>query len=105
MVAGVTANVRFLRENLPQSKILLLGIFPRGTKDSKVRADVTKVNRDIAKPDDGKHVFFLDIGAKFLEPDGTLSQSVMPDLLHPDPSSYLTRADAIKEPLAKLLKP
>src|SRR5690349_10197935 len=37
-IAGVQAVVRELREKLPGSKILLLGIFPRGTLDDPQRA-------------------------------------------------------------------
>lgn len=101
---GIEANVRYLREQLPDAKILLLAVFPRGEKDSKFRADVAEVNRQIAKLGDNQHVFFLDIGPKFLEPDGTLSKEIMPDLLHPNAKGYAIWAEAIKEPLANLLK-
>lgn len=101
---GVEANVRYLRQQLPDAKILLLAIFPRGEKDSKERADVAEVNRNIAKLADGQHVFFLDLGPKFLEPDGTLPKSLMPDLLHPNAKGYEIWAEAIKEPLAELVK-
>ncbi len=101
---GIEANVRYLREQLPDAKILLLAIFPRGEKDSKARADVAEVNGLIAKLGDNQHVFFMDIGPKFLEPDGTLSKEIMPDLLHPNAQGYTIWADAIREPLANLLK-
>lgn len=101
---GIEANVRYLRERLPDAKILLLAIFPRGEKDSKFRADVAEVNNLIAKLGDNQHVFFMDIGPKFLEPDGTLSKDIMPDLLHPNAKGYTIWAETIKEPLANLLK-
>lgn len=104
IVDGVEANVRYLREQLPDAKILLLAIFPRGEKDSKERSDVAEVNRGLAKFHDGQHVFFLDIGPKFLEPDGTLPKALMPDLLHPNAKGYEIWAEAIREPLAKLLE-
>ena len=53
---------------------------------------------------DGKQVFFLDIGAKFLEADGSLSKNIMPDFLHLSPAGYQIWADAIQEKLAELLK-
>ncbi len=102
VAAGIEANVRYLQERLPEAKILLLAIFPRGAKDSKVRADVTEVNRQIATLHDGKQVHFLDIGEKFLEPDGTLPEDIMPDLLHPNAKGYAIWAEAIKEPLRRL---
>ena len=103
-IAGVKAVVADIRSRLPESKLLLLAIFPRDTKDSPVRAQVQEVNRAIAPLDDGVWIHYLDIGPKFLEPDGTLSRDVMPDLLHPNARGYQIWADAIREPLAQLLK-
>lgn len=101
---GVTAVVQELRAALPETKILLLAIFPRGEKDSPERAEVKEVNATIAKLDDGKFVRYLDIGPKFLWPDGTLSKDIMPDLLHPSEIGYAIWAAAIKTPLAEMLK-
>ena len=46
------------------------------------------MNAIIAKLNDGEHVFFLDIGAKFMEPDGSLTREIMPDFLHLSPKGY-----------------
>ena len=32
--------------------------------------------------------FYLDIGAKFLQPDGSISKDIMPDFLHPNDAGY-----------------
>lgn len=104
-IAGVTAVVKELRAKLPSSKILLLAVFPRGDKDSVSRKQVNAVNEGIAKLHDGKAVTYLDINQRFLYPDGTLPKEIMPDLLHPNEVGYAIWADAIKEPLAALLKP
>ncbi len=50
-------------------------------------------NERIAKLADDQHVFYLDIGPKFLDPDGTLSKEIMPDLLHPNAKGYEIWAD------------
>jgi len=104
VIAGVTAVVREIRARLPRSRILLLGIFPRGKKSDPRRAQVAEVNAAIATLDDGSHIHFLDIGASFLEPDGTLPASIMPDLLHPNEKGYQIWAEAIQGPLNALLK-
>jgi lysophospholipase L1-like esterase len=101
---GVTAVVAGLRAKLPAAKILLLAIFPRGEKGDPIRDQIKDINTALARLDDGKFVYFLDIGPKFLEPDGTLSKEIMPDLLHPSEQGYQIWAAAIKEPLARLLK-
>jgi lysophospholipase L1-like esterase len=105
-VAGVTAIVSHLKSKLPTLKILLLGVFPRDEKpDHPRRAMVKEINAGIAKLDDGgKSVQFLDIGEKFMQPDGTLTKEIMPDFLHLSEKGYQIWADALKEPLAKLLK-
>ncbi len=53
---------------------------------------------------DEKKVFFLDVGAKFLEADGTLSKSIMPDLLHPNVKGYQIWTDAMEVKVKELLK-
>lgn len=45
--------------------------------------------------DDGKTVKYLDTGDKFLEADGTLPKSIMPDALHPNAKGYEIWAEAI----------
>ena len=53
---------------------------------------------------DGQKVFFLDVGAKFLEADGTLSKAIMPALLHPNEQGYPIWTDAIKADVQALLR-
>jgi lysophospholipase L1-like esterase len=104
IAAGVQAIVEKLRAKLPQTKVLLLAIFPRGpnTKD-RLRQVNTKANEMIAKLDDGKNVFFQDIGPKFLDKDGNLSRDIMPDLLHPNAKGYAIWAEAIEPSVKKLI--
>ncbi len=102
---GVKAIVAKLREKQPQMKILLLAIFPRGaTPGDMHRQQNDATNALIAKLADEKTVFFMDISAKFLQPDGTLSKDVMPDLLHLNEASYETWAQAIEPKVVELMK-
>lgn len=104
-ILGVKAVVESLRAKLPDSKILLLAVFPRGEKaDDAYRAQIQEVNDAIAKLDDGSHVKYLDIGKKFLAEDGTLTREVMPDALHPNAKGYEIWADAIAPALDEMLK-
>ena len=103
IIEGVTAVVSELRAKFPEAKILLLAIFPRGEKDAPQRAQVAEVNRALVKRHDGRHVFFLDFNDRFLDADGNIPKDVMPDLLHPSAKGYEIWADAIREPLRKLL--
>ena len=105
IVEGVTAIVREIQQRTPTTKILLLAIFPRAEKpDSPLRAKLTEANQALAKLDDGGlHVAFLDIGAAFLQPDGILPASIMPDFLHPNEAGYRMWATAMAPKLAELL--
>ena len=95
---GIAAVVRATRTKLPNTHILLLAIFPRGNRpDDPIRARIDKANALIARLDDGSHVKYMDIGSHFLGPDGTLSDAVMPDYLHPNPHGYEIWAKAIKD--------
>ena len=68
---GVGAVVQEMRTDFPQAKILLLAIFPRGLPGDSVRTKIAQINSIISRLDDQKHVFYLDIGAKFLDDTGT----------------------------------
>jgi beta-glucosidase len=101
---GVTAIAEKLRAKLPETKVLLLGIFPRGPDTNDPRRKVNEgANERIAKLADDKMVYYLDIGPVFLNEDGTLSREVMPDLLHLNEPSYRRWAEAIEPKLAELL--
>lgn len=102
---GVKAIVNKLKEKCPGAKILVLAIFPRGEKpDDKMRQQNEVTNGIIKNLADGKTVFFLDINAKFLQPDGTLSRDIMPDLLHPHAKGYEIWAEAIAPKVKELLQ-
>jgi lysophospholipase L1-like esterase len=103
---GVTAIVETVRTKQPQAKILLLAVFPRGEKASPNpgRDKLKQVNAIIAKLDDGQNIHFLDIGEKFLKPDGSLTKDIMPDFLHLSAAGYQIWADAISPKLAELMK-
>jgi lysophospholipase L1-like esterase len=106
IVDGITACVKEIQKQMPSTKILLLGVFPRGEKaDNPARARIKAINEKIAKLDDGgKTVRYLDIGDKFLEPDGTLPKSIMPDALHPNKKGYEIWTEAVKGPITEMLK-
>ena len=103
---GITLIVKTIHQKTPKTKILLLGVFPRGEKPgTKGREKLSDINKIIAKLDDGgKTVKYLDIGDKFLQPDGTLSKDIMPDFLHLSAKGYEIWAEAINPTLHSLLK-
>jgi len=103
---GIKVIVETIRSKQPQAKILLLAVFPRGENVSPNagRDKLNQVNVIIAKLDNGKNIHFLDIGSKFLQPDGSISKDDMPDFLHLSEAGYQIWADAIGPKLAELMK-
>ena len=102
---GVKAILDKLKAKCPTAKILLLAIFPRGTdSQDKYRQQNEATNAIIKGFADNKTVFFMDINAKFLQPDGTLSKEIMPDLLHPNEKGYQIWTEAIQARVKGLLK-
>jgi lysophospholipase L1-like esterase len=100
---GVKAVCQKLREKLPDTKILLLGIFPRQQQPGDLREKVSRTNELIAGIGDADMIHYLDIGHKFVEPDGSISAEIMPDFLHLSPKGYQIWADAIEPKLKRLL--
>lgn len=105
IASGITKIVQTIRSKCPTTKVLLLAIFPRAEKaDNPVRAKIAQINEIIAKLDDGKNVRYLDIGPKFLTPDGTLTQEIMRDRLHPTKAGYEIWTQSIKDLLDEMMK-
>lgn len=105
VVKGVAAVVTTLRKKLPKSKVLLLAIFPRDAQPkADIRTKIAKVNAELAKLEDKKTVRFLDIGAKFLAPDGSIPKEIMPDALHLSEKGYQIWAEAMDPLLKEMLK-
>jgi len=104
IAAGVTEIVDLLNKELPETKVLVLGIFPRGATPDDPRRKVNEAaNEIIAKLGERENVTYLDIGKEFLSYDGTLTREVMPDLLHLNEKSYQTWAEAIEPEVSKVL--
>jgi len=109
ILAADQAIVRAIRQKLPDTKILLLGIFPRGSDPNdpsvaSMRSKIKFVNAGLAALDDGQTVHYLDIGEKFLNPDGVLPKNIMPDALHPNHQGYEIWADAIQPSVDEMMK-
>jgi len=101
---GVWANVAFIRKALPDTRVLVQGIFPRENPPS-MTGKAPLVNALLARLDDGKMVRFLDFGSKFLKPDGKLDRTIFSDGCHPQkPEGFKIWADSIQPTIDEWLK-
>ena len=94
---GIIAVCEALKRKAPQAKILLLGVFPRlWGKDNSDR-----LNRSLAKLEDGQRVFFLNINERLSETEGAIRDGVG----HLSEMGYQIWADSMRATLEKLMDP
>lgn len=101
---GIEKIIEALHSKLPDTKILLLAIFPRGkSSQDPMRLLVDSTNRLIQPMADNKTIFWLNVNDHFLQLDGAISQSVMSDYLHPNASQYKVWALAMEPTIVELM--
>jgi lysophospholipase L1-like esterase len=93
-----------LRQKLPETKILILAIFPRGAGPSLQREKNNRASELASQIANKNMIHYLNINDKLLEDDGTLSKDIMPDLLHPNEQGYKIWAEAIEPKIVELMK-
>ena len=100
---GIKAVCLDLRNRLPKTKVLLLGVFPYQENPGEVRDKIIETNKLASEIADGRMIHFLDFDDKFLRPDKTMSADIMPDFLHPNATGYKIWAEAMEPKLAELM--
>lgn len=111
IAAADTKIVQLIRAKIPRAKVLVLGIFPRGNRSGEsVQVTARRMeairgaNAELGKLDDGENVRFLDIGPAFVDGDGKIPASLMPDQLHPSAEGYRVWAQAMQPTLESMMK-
>lgn len=100
---GIKACVAAVREKLPETKVLLLSIFPRGEKPSPQREKNAEASRLAAAAITDAMVTHLDLTDKFVEADGTIRKEIMPDSLHLSDEGYRRWAGGMESAVTELL--
>lgn len=103
VAAGVAAIVDKLRQRLPHTRVVLVGILPREENPGPLRGNVLQVNQMIRSLADDQNVFWLDFGYRFVSANGTISSQLMRDYLHLTPKGYQIWAEALEQRLCTLL--
>lgn len=105
IAAGVKEILVQLRKRYPKAKLALLAIFPRGeTPEDPMRMNNSAVNALLVGIAKQAGAEWMDLSRAFVDANGVLSKTLMPDLLHPNTRGYEIWANAIREPLARWMK-
>jgi lysophospholipase L1-like esterase len=104
IAAGVERICSTIHERSPQTRVLLLGLLPRGERPNAARDTVGEVNQRLARLEGRHSITYLDIGQAFVSSDGTISKDVMYDFLHPSEKGYQLWAAAMSGTLDRLLQ-
>ncbi len=106
-VEGVQKIVDVLKGKYPKMKILLLEVFPRSPKATdNLRIKVDEINKGLRKIYQDKkveNVQLYSINELFLDKDGNLPNTIMPDFLHPNEAGYEIWAKAIEPMVSEVL--
>jgi lysophospholipase L1-like esterase len=94
---GIRAICVRLRSKSPDSRIILMGVLPRGAKaEDPSRRKIAELNKQLQELGKMPGITFLDIGERFLRPGGELPRTLMGDFCHPTEEGYAIWADALK---------
>ncbi len=101
IVEGIAAICDLVQHASPETKILVMSIFPRGRRVEMINARVHDLNQEIrlwltTRPE----LLHLDIGEGLLKPGGEIDPVLVPDLCHPVEPGYVVWGEAL-QPLVK----
>ncbi len=92
ILEGLRFLVQVIKMHQPNSKITILGIYPRRDYEERI----VFINKEIRKMTKSEKVAYEDIGNVLLQGDGKVNEAFFSDGLHPNSSGY--------EELGKLLE-
>jgi lysophospholipase L1-like esterase len=97
--------VGMIHDKLPEAKVLLLAVFPRGPRingrgevedHEQHMRKINAINAELATMDNGDSLRYLDLGPKFMSADGTIATAIMPDQLHLSAAGYEIWVEGMK---------
>jgi lysophospholipase L1-like esterase len=105
-LAGMAEVAKTLAEQCPDATVHILEIFPRGERINSMRGDICQINQALRamvaeentaakKAGRSPRLMIHALGDRFMQPDGTISKTMMPDFLHLTPAAYEMWADSI----------
>ncbi len=95
-----------IREKLPNTEILLMGILPFGRNipnfRNSINIETSKLISEFSNRD--KHIHYINIDDIYLNNDGKIIKEIMPDYLHPNAEGHMKMFDRLEDEITKLMK-
>jgi len=104
LAEGIWEICSVLRNKLPDTRILLLGILPYGYTPN-FRDVINKETNQIISgfPAKDSYIHYRDIGPVFLDSESRVDKALMPDFLHPNTEGHLKMFEALEKDIADLM--
>jgi beta-glucosidase len=87
---GINKNIKQIIQKLPETKLLVFKIFPRGLENSVLRQVTNQANENVAKAVNNKKVSYIDINEHFLDINSNIPIDIIHDALYLTGHSYET---------------
>ncbi len=98
---AIEAICAFIHRQSPDTKILIMNIFPRGMKSEELYQKIVAANAMLnERMKDKPNIALMNIGKKFLDENGDVNKDLLSDGTHPNEKGYRAWAESI-EPVVK----
>lgn len=98
-VEGIEVVCNEIRAKSPGAKILLLGLLPRSERPDGLRQKASEVNGLLITRAAKICDRYIDLSARYVQPDGRITKAMMSDFLHPTDLGYEIMGKAIDDTL------
>lgn len=88
--AGIIELIQIIRDKLPQTRLLVLALFPRSPDENGMVFDdkIKAVNQTLANYCAENKLHYADYGQLFLSKDGSINRNLLEDGLHLNAEGY-----------------
>jgi lysophospholipase L1-like esterase len=104
IIDGIQTIACSIRTKLPETKLLLVGVLPRGTASPAGAYRLAKASEGASKIADNRTIHYLDVAERFFDKNGNVSLELMTeDRVHLSEAGYFTLADALRPTIVGLM--
>ena len=101
---GIIHLVNVIQKQLPETKIILLGVFPRKAHDNHSDFPIPAINARLAEHPWNKNVIYRDYSALLLGKSGQVTREIFRDGVHLSPEAYALLAPELAKEIKALQK-